>query len=614
MANYPAPKPSNLMSVSKFSGINWAVNGSQIEDNEACIMENFCIIEGGKLSKRTGININLKPSGTGPINGITTFKNKLIFARGTNLYECADVNNSSNIKTITTGIANNKVNFFNINNILYILDGTMFFEYDGVTCTEVYKKAYVPMLFIVCDPKSGSGQPLEQWNLLGKEFKLSYSADGTSTIYKSCFPKGIQSIISVTVDNVLKVLTTDYTVDADGSVIFKTAPAKGTDNVVIHSLKKMTEEQLKFSDRINKSTIWSLYGGQNDTRILLSGQDSVFYRSAVYEPHYFPENHYQSVGDTEEKITGFVTQYDYCVILKEHSIWHTRFELMNDGTTAYITKPLNAQFGCINPSSVQLIENSPIFLDRNGLATINQTTVRDERNVNILSRRINESTEYGDSGLLDEINFHNGKTVDFNGMYIYAIGYKWFIYDYRNNCFYIWKFSYENNGIEATCFAELDNNLYFGTKDGVIYSLKKRNTIDSYIDEIIINGIETSKPIKSFWKSKIYDFGADERRKLVQNLYFSMNAAERTSVTIKYVTDKNETIEVGTTTNYLFNYSLLDYFRFSYVSTNFPLESNKKIKAKKVINFQLILESSEVNESLDIFGLDIKYKYMNYVK
>lgn len=612
MSNYPSVTPSNVLNISSFSGLNLETHSSRIADNEAAEMENFTITENGVLSKRRGILSVFGLGDTDKVLNMIEFNGNLIVGTINYIYIVSSTEKSQVIYTYTTNPS--FMEMFIMDSKLYILDGISFKEYDGITVKEVISKAYAPTLFITCT-KFGVGIPLEDWNLIGDKFKMSYSADGTSKEYSLCFPD-----CEVTEVILNYVVTTAYTVqpDINGNTMvrFTTAPVVGTDNIIItakikQSSKMYTEKLLPNIERINKCSVYSFYGGENDTRLLLSGQDSVFYRSGVYNPYYFPENHYQSVGDTDEKIMGFVTQYDYCVILKEKSIWYTRVELLDSGISAYTTKPLNSQYGCNNSKTIQLINNAPIFLSKKGIAVINQTQVRDERNVEIISNKIN--TELMKEDLTKAV------TIDYDNKYILAVGNKLYIYDYLYNCFYTWKINHEL--FDITCFTLLNGVLYIGTDLGHVYKYRTSSELQNslsgaaaYQDEFKIGDTITPITINSIWKSKLFNFEEPNKTKMIESLFATISPSESTSADISYITDKNSEMVVGTISNNLFAYDKFNYSKMSYLSSFHPVVDSMKVKLKKIVYFQLLIKNNSDDENLDIYNLGIKFKTQKEVK
>lgn len=613
MSNYPTKEPSNYMNIDNFGGVNWFTNASRINDNEATLMENFIIAENGVLRKRTGTKKVLR-QGNLPVFKMIEYKGKIIMCLNAGAFEFDPADNSFRQLTQTGCLEGS--NLFIMNGLLFIMGVQFFYYYDGTTAQKVENNAYIPTLFITTPP-AGGGVPYEQWNMLSSSFKQSFNADGETRTFTMCMKNVTPE--KVTINGVEKEFSytdgtdgyTNVNVDPKGPI-----PEKGTDNIVITCGVRfgtpLFDKVLQCKARINGSTIYSFYGGENDTRLLLAGQDSVFYRSDVYNPFYFPENYYQSVGDTEEKITGFVTQYDYCVILKEKSIWYTRYELLQNGTSAYTTKPLNSQFGCINPNSIQLVENSPIFMSEKGLAIVNQTQVRDERNVTVISEKINETEEMGYFSLLSE-DLTKGSSIDYDNKYMYGINNRIYIYDYLNQAFYMWILP---SDIVISCFIEVAGKLYIGANIGTIYTIKGKDEENAYYDEYanVSSGNIVRTPIKCSWKSKLFSFGNYNTYKLIENLFISISPSEKTSVNIKYVTDNNTIVQLDTVSNNLFDYSTTNYSIFSYITTRFPVVDNMKVKAKKILFFQIIFENSNPLESLEIYNLGIKFRYQREVK
>lgn len=616
MSNYPPPVPSLLKDINSFSGLNLDVNPSRIADNEATLMENFYIKENGVLSKRRGVKsiFNLVDE---KILAMQVYKNKLIVGTSKHIYEVEGENTPNILYAYQENNQPTTCTMVIFDTKLYVIDGISYKRLDAEGFIDVKSKGYIPILFIASNP-SGAGTPYEQFNMISDWYKQTYSCDGTSKDYFVCLP--YSKVLWITIDNVT-IPASGYTESIDSitgktKVTLSNVPEKGTDNMMIMCEIDKTSDlyinKIKPNiDRINKCTIHSFYGGQNDTRLLLSGQDSIFYRSDVNNLGYFPENYYQSVGDTEEKITGFVTQYDYCVILKENSIWHTRFELLADGKSVYITKPLNNQYGCVNGNTIQLIENTPMFLSRKGISVVNQTQLRDERNVEVISYKANELI------LKETVSYF--RSIDFDNKYILANKNVMYIYDYICNCFYVWKFETDKFCIES--LTEINGELYIGTDTGSIYKLRNETELEATLngafpfeDEFRFNNQITKIPIKCTWKSKLFSFDDTNKYKMIEKLFLTTSVSEQTSCNISYITNRNTIVNVGTSFNNLFKYNYFDYSKFTYLSSVFPVTDKFKIKAKKILFYQLVLENSQPEETLDIYNIGIKFKYQKEVK
>lgn len=614
----PSPPPEQLLSINNFAGINLQVTPTQINDNESPDMLNMFITDSGRLEKRTGYDKCFSSLGTGNINGMYEYKDMFLFAYGTKLYK---KNDDNTVTLLYDGLANHRVTFFTYNGLCYMQDGTHFFQFNGTTVSEPIP--YVPTMVIAADPKTGAGTQFEQFNLLGSGFKHSFTADGTTKDYQLCLNNLDSTPIKASFDygaTFNKVEGTDFTVNrATGMVSFVTAPTKELpSNVTIQAYKTTTG----LADRIKKCTDYIAYGGVNDTHLIFYGNPdtpSVIYRSGVIDPTYWPENYYQAIGNTSEKVQKLVLQYDTCIAIKEKSIWYIDFQLNSNGEAMYPVRPINDTVGCNNPLAVQLLNNTPAFLNRKGMYMLSQSNVRSEKNVENISNRVNKLLT------ADVIT----ASIDYNNKLILA-GSKCYVFDYQNNAWLLW------DNIPAVCFLEHNKELYFGDNQGTIHRFKVKDK-DRF--PFTDNGLA----INAYWKSKPFGMGHEERNKLVQKLFVTLAPYKRTSANFYYVTEmvsvprnqdnlpsyanmtysksfyndkifdaKSEFID--TVRIELFDYSDLDYSLFSYFAEVYPAEFVMKVKAKKIVYYQFIVQNNKINENVGIDGFVLKYYVQNYRK
>jgi hypothetical protein len=569
------------------------------------------------------------------------------------------------------GLSTEKTSFFTMNDKVYIMDGTNYLVYDGEEVKEV--EPYVPKLFISKEP-SGGGTVLEDFNLLGTGFKDSFSSDGSATEYQLSLKVLDETKVEIEVDGKDLEEDTDFTVDRiEGKVTFNTAPAKGTNNVIITAHKTFQSEMLDYFDgdgkktefelsrkeldddpitisfdsgttfdkvedtdftvdrekgvitfttapasgtnnivvkshksendfpnRIKKCRFHAIYGGANDTRVFVSGNPDMpeyVWRLGLYDPTYAPENGFYKYP---ERVTGFSRQYDYLVIHRENGLHQVNFEIIA-GIPSFPSKPINDQVGTLTPHSIQIIENDPVFLSENGVYELIATTLRDERNVQHISEAV-------DSRLLREPNLQDAVTVEHDKKYWLAVNGNVYVLDYRlrsaENPIGEW-FFFDN--IHANTFLEVDGQLYFGSsEEGLMYRYMKDTDPRPYHDD--------GQPIKAHWKSKYLTFDADELMKYVEKVYYSLKPYTRTSVDLFYVTNKKSSNLVKNTRMDLLDFWNIDFDHFSFMTNIFPQESMAKIKAKKITHFQLVLKNENLNEALGILSVGIKYRYQTYVK
>jgi hypothetical protein len=583
----PADPP--LLRVEPFKGINLSVTPTQIDQNQSPDMLNMNIDERGALNKRTGYERVFETSlGAGKVNGIFEFRQvngtkELLFAHSDKLYKLADQT------VLKSGLADKPMSAFVLGGKMYFMNGTDYFSYDGTTIAEI--TPYIPTITISNQP-TGGGTKSEDFNLLGAGFKETFSGNATATEYQLSLKPLDATAVTAKVDNVAKVEGTDFTVDrVNGKVTFTAAPATGTNNVEIIAYKT----QAGFADRIKKCTIHALFGGANDTRVFVSGNPDFpnqMWRSGLYDATYFPENGFYKIGSEREKITGFAKQYDYLVIEKENSKGNMQYELNANGEASFPIKPINDQIGTIASKSIQIIDNNPISLAKTGVYELVSSNVRDERNI----RHISESV---DGQLLNEPNLKDAISIDYDRKYWLLVNNKVYIYDYSIREWYV----YDN--IPASCFLESDGILYFGG-EGLVYKFKKENHIAPYNDD--------GQTIRAYWKSKYFTFGYDERRKVVDKVFFGLKPYSRTSADLYYVSDKKVSNLLKTKRMDMMDFNIWNFNFMSFIRSNFPQETMVKIKAKKVTMFQLIIENNKLDESMGILSLGIKYRLSSEVK
>lgn len=613
------PSEPPLLRFEPFKGINTSDTPTQIHPSQSPDMLNMKIGSDGSLQKRTGFErVFAESLGEGAINGLYEYKKVdgttyFIIAHGTKLY----IQNGNEQPTqVYEGIANKRVNFFTMNDKCYIMDGVNYLVTDGTTIKAV--EPYIPTISISKEP-AGGGVSYEDFNLLGAGFKDSFSTLGTDTVFQLSL-KGLDSTtVKAVVNGVDKVEGTDFTVDrTEGKVTFTTAPAKGTNNVIITAFKTFEGH----AERIKKCTLVTLFGGSNDTRPFVSGNKDMpgyVWRLGLYDPSYAPENGFYKYP---QNVTGFSKQYDYLVVHMVNGYRVINYELVN-GEASFPSKPINDQVGTIASDSIQIIENNPVSLSKNGVYMLVASNVRDERNVKHISENV-------DDRLLKEPNLEQAISIEYDQKYWLALNGNVYIYDYMIGEWYIF------DNVHANCFIERNRELYFGSsKLGLLYRFKREEELFPYNDD--------GDFINAYWMSAKVNFSAAEMNKLVQKLFATMSPMRHTSCNFYYVSDmvsfpKNKsnlpdystlnyaksfyndkifdakTEFIDSARNEWFDYETLDYSLWSYNTSEEPDIVVMKVKAKKVAYYQLVIQNTRMNEGLKIDSLALKFIYQNFRK
>ncbi|MGM7719440.1 hypothetical protein [Metabacillus sp. Hm71] len=586
-----------IFRINPFRGINLNSNPTIIHDSQSPDMLNMRIGSQGTLAKRTGYEKLFSTSlGTGKINGMFLFRKKdgtsiFLIAHGNTLYR-QEGNNQPVF--IDGGLSGQPVNFFTIGDYCYIQDGEELSYYDPVFdgMFDAESNAYIPTLTISRNP-SGGGEPYEDFNLITSWFKDSFSGDGTSTVYQMSLTNLSGGLMSAEVNGVGLTEDVDFTVNrAQGKVTFNTAPAAGTNNVIIYASKIISG----LKERIFKCKLNVLFGGANDSRVFVSGNPdypNYMWQSGLYEPTYFPENGFYKVGNDSEKIQGFAKQYDYLVIEKERTKWMMQFEL-NNGDPSFPIRPINDQVGTYAKNSIQILSNNPVSLNKTGVHMLVASNVRDERNTQHISANI-------DARLLREPNLDQAISIDFDMKYWLAVNGNVYIYDYEVNEWYIY------NNVNASCFVEKDGYLHFGSNtEGLIYRFKKETELNPYNDD--------GQPINAYWYSKLINFGLPEYTKLVSRIFYALKPGSHTSCSLYIRTDRKGEEFESTSRMDQIDFWSFDFTKFTFMTSDIPQEVAEKVKEKKITHIQLKLENNELDESLEINSLGIKYNVQNEVK
>jgi hypothetical protein len=451
--NFNSPTPS-LLRLEPFRGIDVSGTSTQIDDHQSPDMLNMNIDERGSLNKRTGYERVYSDSlGPGKINGIYEFKKsngttEFLIAHGTTLYK-QDANNQP--IQLYSGLADSTVNFFSMNYKCYIMDGVHFLEYNGSTVAA--PTPYIPTVQISKSP-AGGGTANEDFNLIGNKFKDSFSSDGSATVYNL----SLLGLDSTTVTAVVGTSTitegSGLSVDrVNGKVTFTTAPAQGTNNVIITAGKTISG----LAERIKNCTFSVAFGGSNDTRMFISGNPNMpeyAFRSGLYDPTYWPENGFYKYP---EKVRGFSKQYDYLVVHRENGLHQITYSVNDAGVAGFPSKPINDEVGTISTQSIQIIENNPVFLSKDGVYMLTASNVRDERNVSHISLTV-------DRKLLLESGLDQAVSIDYDKKYWLAANSKVYVLDYAQKTditpYGKW-YVYDN--IPSSSFLEMDGFLYFGS-------------------------------------------------------------------------------------------------------------------------------------------------------
>lgn len=608
----------------KYRGVDFSTDPTQVADFRSPYAVNLVSDLAGFPEKRAGWRTLLTIEDES-INGI----HYVVFASGatariihasTNLYKW----NSDNTKTLIAGGVNNqRSTSFAHGGKLYLLDGLKYRVLEEnagtITCSNVEDIGFVPTTTIGADP-SGGGTAFEAVNLLSPKRINSFHADGVAVDYLL----DTQNIDAVTKVVVNGEETSEYTADlALGKVTFNTAPpdSAGIDTVVIH----FTASVSGYADRVNKCTICTPFGYNNDNRIFISGNPDFpnwDWQSGLEDPTYFPDTGYTQIGADTSAIMGYLKQYDSLMVVKNDNNQDAQVFLRTastqaDGSIIFPVKQGIKGVGAISKYAFATLRDDPLFLAREGVFGISSTSVQLERNIQDRSFFVNNV-------LSKEANLHEAVATIWNGYYVLSVNGKAYVADSRHRSSktdggasysesgsamqYGYEWYYWTN-IPARVFFEQDGMLYFGTSDGKICMFNTdRDTMNRYNDD--------GAPITAIWSTRMDDYGTITRRKSLtkKGCGVMIKPYTRSSVKVLVATDRIHDTQIREKAMDIFDFSDIDFSRFTFNTLDTPqvIAFNKKVK--KFIVLQIIFKNDTLDEGFGIYGVQVQYVIGGYVK
>lgn len=367
---------------------------------------------------------------------------------------------------------------------------------------------------------------------------------------------------------------------------------------------------------IDGCDIYALYGGSNDTRVFLAGNEKYIardYASGLYDGTYFSDLMYTDVGSEASAIVGYHKLHSSLVILKDgkgnDSTQYLRtFSLTTDGegnaSVLFSVKQGSASFAAANASSLKTVEGTPMFLGEDGVYALRGTNVEDQNNSVRVSQTIDER-------LKKETNLKNAVCASYDKKYYLftderayicspEMGYEWFYFDSLPH---------------VSCVWIKDAVMYFGADDGRIYRFMNADEKEAYYDNVPADGkTENAKAIEAVWELPVTALGDYTSYKTIRNCYITCMPHRRSSVKVYYNTNEDLRENVLAANIDLFSFEDVDFNRFTFNSISAPFVFATGVKVKNVYVFGLRLENNTAGEPFGFLALSVKYRKGKFVK
>lgn len=577
--------------IDKFLGLHQdSTEGLNIAVGELAELQNIRITETFKMRKREGYS-QLVSAGSAKIDGMwygklgNTFY--FVIARSGTI---STVNLSTGALTSIGTLTAGRAYFFAFNDKLYIQNGAEYKSWTGAgNIADV--AGYIPKVAIGTPP-TGGGTPLEDINTLTGKKHQTFNGNNSATTFQ-LLETSITSVDSVYVNGVLKTVTTHYTVNTTNGTVTFTAgntPPIGTDNVDIYWTKGTGNRTFVTAHKQS-----ALFGGANDSRVFMYGVDNKIVYSAlgdgVPSAEYFPENNYLLIGSDEYNVTHLSKQYDRLIIHKEKDTHYCVYDYDVTLGASFPTYPLNDSVGNIAFGEGRNVLNNPFIITSNGVFQFTQSNVRDERNAQLMSSRVNIG--------LQALDLSTAITFDWEKNYEYfvCVGSDIYVYNYKIDVWYYFKLA-----DIPSCFMEINGTCYFGTSTGKV--MKFDTTVKT----------DAGTAISSMWKLGYLAFGANYVSKFLNFGWVGLQPQGKSKCVISWESDKGASSD-----DYIIVYALIDFGNVNFADYSFDTNSSPKpfrlkLKVKKFSYMTLIGKNNESTYDMTILNITLPVTFGGMAK
>ena len=564
-----------------FGGLDLRPQRQSIEDGRSPHLDNLVIDAHGGLRKRCGWQKLFAPVGDQPVVLMRWFDavQGLVFASGSKIYYWRE-----GMAPVFVGdVEHPPTDSFVAAGCLWLLTGYNYWRYDGKALQPARDHAYVPLMYSSLAADASQAVYEEKYNMLSERIRVSYVTDGSTTHF--FFPKNYTytAVESIKLDDVVLEASEYVYYTGYRYVDLINAPESGKNRLemCLHLASAYTAPRVGC---IEACRFAGVFGDGADSCVFLggaSGRPAGDWRARVQDPTYFPENAYTQIGWDDDALRGYSLQYDTMILHKAKTTWYRSLD--GDG---FSVKPMNDQVGCLARGSIQVVENTPVTLDRQGLFRLSGGRVRDERNMELFSACINEA-------LLRRADLSRAISFDYNGCYGLALGDEVFVYDQQLQEWLHW------SGVPAACFLVHDGRLYFGhAESGCLcrFSLPQEDGC----------GNDDGAPICAVWQSKPTALGFPDAYKLLRRL--SLQLGEGSKVRICYRTERGGGADSAACRWHSFSFAGLDFADFSFILSDMAQTFVRKTAARRFLLLQLQLENDAADQNMEIGRLSLHYQ------
>jgi hypothetical protein len=413
----------------QFSGVDFSNRKDEVQLNRSPdavnVWKNYRSSNGKCIETRPSTELVREYTDT--IYGLYLYNNDKIVHSGTKLYK--------NETEIYDGLAEHKSVMFIFNSNLYILDGTNYMLYDGLTVDNVVGTIPVTTLKL----PSGNGSDYEKPNMLS-DYRYNFIlGDGVTTEYYLNEKSIDNDFVPIITVNDIEV--TEFTVDYNtAKITFSTAPdvplTEGQYNVSIKYKKVVANEY----NKIANCTIVEIF----DNRIFFTGNPNyknIVFHSMLNDAQFVSSDSYYTEGDNGTAVKTLITGNNSIWAIKEPgqtntSIFYHNPSIADEYGKVYPSVHSSVATGCVSKGIN--FNDSICFFSENGLERITGD-ITTEQVIRHCSTMI-------DTKLLNEVDYKNLDICEWEGYLIVSVGKNIYLADsrgvFRNNDRYEYEWFY----------------------------------------------------------------------------------------------------------------------------------------------------------------------------
>ena len=484
-------------------------------------MSNMCFDRGTLMTRGAFCAVDTQIDGEYKSKFEEEYYGNIIFHAGTSLYRfdrekihkmCENVGDDGFFLRMNT-----KVYFYSSDEKIFETD-------KDFNCKEV--EPYYPLIIKNSDKNLNSYDASEPLNMLTSRVRCEYYIDSSSannTVQRFILPYSLDTTKPFYLySNGNKLTTTGTHYDPEkkqASFTLKVSP-----NLEIVEVE-YTIDAADTNNKIIKEYISKIYGSKiafcfggttkDGSRAFITGNPdypSMYFRSELKNPLFFPDNAQETLGDGSENVNGAEKRYEKMYFFTDKHIYSMSYSFSEENGPVFTINSINTGVGCSMSGSVKSLDNTIVFADKTeGVYILQSTDIFDELNILPVSQNLRKDTgvPFGKEGRCF--------SCDYDRKYYICNGKSVYVWDYGRVPFYSgaeyrtaqknlpW-FKICESGDFADMFS-LAGKLYFvsGGAKVQIFELSSEKFSDTCFSDSENTVVE--EDICCFFTTQKYDFG-----------------------------------------------------------------------------------------------------------